>query len=284
MFTYGELLDDVNYLSRFGVHTGCIGASGFGRLIPFVHFVGKSDASVLVTAGIHAREHVSSLFAVKQIYKLFSSELACNVWVVPMVNPDGNVLVSEGAEAFGFDSKRLIELNGGKSDFSLWKANAAGVDLNVNFNAKWGTGAQNVQNAGSENYIGKCAESELETRALIGFTRKIKPCLTVSYHAKGQEIYYEFGQTGERLRRDRSIAEYAATLTGFKLIEGTRGSAGGYKDWCISELKIPSLTLELAPDSYSHPLPDESIRADFEREPLLPVKLYEFMKEKGYVK
>ena len=122
---------------------------------------------------------------------------------------------------------------------------AAGVDLNVNFNARWGEGAQNVRTAGSENYIGAKPFSEPETVALAEFTRKIKPVLTLSYHAKGREIYYEFGQSGERLRRDRAVAEYAVSLTGYRLIEGTRGSAGGYKDWCVQELKIPSLTIEL---------------------------------------
>ncbi len=282
MYTYGELLDDVNYLSRFGVETGCIGASKFGRLIPFVHIEGGGKP-VLVTAGIHAREHVSSLFAVKQIYRFFSARHTSDVWWVPMVNPDGNALIADGAEAFGFEKNRLIALNGGSSNFSLWKANAAGVDLNTNFDAEWGNGKMNSRAAGSENYVGERPFSEPETIALAEFTQKIKPCLTLSYHAKGHEIYYEFGQSGEALERDRRIAEYAASLTGFSLINGTRGSAGGYKDWCVSALKIPSLTLELAPDEFSHPLPDCSVADDFEREPMLPEKLYAFMVENGYV-
>ncbi len=282
MYTYGELLDDVNYLSRFGVETGCVGASRFGRLIPFVHMEGKGKP-VLVTAGIHAREHVSSLFAIKQIYKFFSVTHVSDVWWVPMVNPDGNVLASSGAEAFGFEKNKLLALNGGNHDFSLWKANAAGVDLNVNFDAKWGEGKLNSRIAGSENFVGERAFSEPETLALAEFTKKIKPCLTLSYHAKGREIYYEFGQSGATLERDRDIAEYAASLTGFTLINGTRGSAGGYKDWCIQSLKIPSLTLELAPDDMEHPLPDCAIADDFEREPMLPEKLYLFVEQHGYI-
>ena len=282
MDTYRELLDGGNYLSRYGVETGAIGSSAYGRIIPYVK-IGAGKHSVIVTAAIHAREHVSALFAVRQMYKLFAAPPECGVYFVPIVNPDGNVLVSEGAAAFGSDSDRLLALNGGNEDFSLWKANAAGVDLNVNFNARWGEGAQNVRTAGSENYIGAKPFSEPETVALAEFTRKIKPVLTLSYHAKGREIYYEFGQSGERLRRDRAVAECAASLTGYRLIEGTRGSAGGYKDWCVQELKIPSLTIELVSDNFSHPLPDESIYEDFARAPLLPVQLCDFMKENGYV-
>ncbi|MDE6398904.1 MAG: hypothetical protein K2L51_06250 [Clostridiales bacterium] len=282
MYTYGELLDDVNYLSRYGVETGCIGASVYGRLIPYVA-LGNGAHAVLVTAGIHAREHVSALFAVKQIYKLRGQDLPCRLYFVPMVNPDGNVLAHEGADAFGFDKNRLLALNGGNADFSLWKANAAGVDLNVNFNADWGAGKQNVRTAGSANYIGAQPFSEPETRALAEFTRKIRPVLTVSYHAKGREIYYDFGQTGEARARDRSIAQYAAECTGYSLIEGTQGSAGGYKDWCVAALGIPALTLELVADAFAHPLPDASIAEDFARAYDLPVRLYGFMRESGYV-
>ena len=60
MYTYGELLDDVNYLSRYGVETGAIGASVYGRIIPYVK-VGAGKKAVIITAGIHAREHVTSL-------------------------------------------------------------------------------------------------------------------------------------------------------------------------------------------------------------------------------
>ena len=137
--------------------------------------------------------------------------------------------------------------------------------------------------AGAANHIGPAPFSEPETRALAAFTQKIRPVLTLSYHAKGQEIYYAFGQTGANLARDTAIARYAAKLTGYALIEGTRGSAGGYKDWCVQTLHIPALTIELAADSYAHPLPDESIADDFARAPLLPVRLYEFMVRQGYI-
>ena len=95
MYTYGELLDDVNYLSRYGVETGAIGSSAYGRIIPYVK-IGAGKHSVMVTAAIHAREHVSALFAVRQMYKLFAAPPECGVYFVPIVNPDGNVLVSEG--------------------------------------------------------------------------------------------------------------------------------------------------------------------------------------------
>ena len=47
MYTYGELLDDVNYLSRYGVETGAIGSSAYGRIIPYVK-IGAGKHSVMV--------------------------------------------------------------------------------------------------------------------------------------------------------------------------------------------------------------------------------------------
>ena len=276
MYTYGDLTDDIRFLHRFGLTTGRIGVSAFGRDIFFVR-LGQGEDTVLVTAGIHAREAVSALFAAKQLYRAANEKLPCSLVFVPMVNPDGNVLVSEGAQAFGKQGDWLLSLNGGSPDFSLWKASATGVDLNVNFDADWGKGAQNVFAPAPANYIGPYPQSEPETRALCEFTEKLRPVLTISYHAKGREIYFEFGQTGEAYERDRRIADKACAYTGYTRIDGTRGSAGGYKDWCIRRFGIPALTVELCDDALLHPLSDNAINEDFARAPLLPLVLYEYM-------
>ena len=276
MYTYGDLTDDIRFLHRFGLETGRIGISAFGRDIPYVR-IGKMRDTVLVTAGIHARESVSSLFAIKQLYRAANEKLPCSLVFVPMVNPDGNVLISEGAKAFGKQGETLLAING-SADFSLWKASATGVDLNVNFDADWGKGLKNVFAPAPENYVGPSPASEPETRALCEFTEKVKPVLTLSYHAKGREIYFEFGQRGEDYARDRKIADKACAYTGYTRIDGTRGSAGGYKDWCIRHLRIPALTVELCDDSLHHPLSDNAIGEDFARAPLLPTVLYEYMR------
>ena len=145
-----------------------------------------------------------------------------------------------------------MELNKSR-DFSLWKANARGVDLNVNFAARWGKGAKNLRTAGAENYIGERPFSEPETQALKAFTQKIKPAYTVSYHTKGEEIYWRYFQKGKALARDKRMAKALSSATGYPLKEA-KGSVGGYKDWCISKLKIPAFTIEAGNDEYSHPI------------------------------
>lgn len=282
MYTYDELTDDVNYLARLGAETGSIGSTAYGNMIPFVHIRGDGKP-IIVTAGIHARENVSSVFAIKQIYRIYASAHRCNAYFVPMVNPDGNILYCGGVNTFGADAKKIRGINGGSDDFSLWKANARGVDLNVNFDVDWGKGKQNVFSPAPQNYVGAKPHSEPETQALAEFTERISPCLTISYHALGQEIYFDFNQRGADYARDEKIAVEASRLTGYKLVYGTQGSAGGYKDWCVRKFGIPSLTVELVSDKFSHPLPDTAIAEDFEREPVLPEKLYSFMEAQGLV-
>ena len=49
-----------------------------------------------------------------------------------------------------------------------------------------------------------------------------------------------------------------STSTGYPLAYAS-GSVGGYKDWCIQRLGIPSFTIEAGADSFSHPLGEERL-------------------------
>jgi g-D-glutamyl-meso-diaminopimelate peptidase len=176
------------------------------------------------------------------------------VWFIPLLNPDGALLVTQGIDSVEgrWRKEMLLRINGGY-DFSLWKANAEAVDLNVNFDARWGTGKCNLTRPAGENYIGTKPFSARETRTLKHFTYRVCPDFTVSYHTKGEEIYWRYFQSGERLCRDFRIAAALAFETGYPLKEA-KGSAGGYKDWCVQTLKIPAVTVEVGKDCFLHPL------------------------------
>lgn len=227
-----------------------VGKSAEGRDL-FALLVGTHTRPVgIATYAMHAREWVTAYLAMQHVRR---GLVTGAVWIVPLVNPDGALLVQEGAEAVrGEERERLCVMNGG-TDFSLWKANARGVDLNVNWDAKWGTGAQNVRFPAPANYIGPAPCSEPETRALRDFTLQVRPDFTLSYHTKGEVVYWHFHQPPLRARRDRRLAEVLSRVTGYPLAEA-RGSAGGYKDWCVEKLKIPAFTVEAGRDELSHPL------------------------------
>lgn len=231
-----------------------IGKTSFGRTIYAMKSGNGSPVGIAIYA-IHGREYITASLALAQFLRGVQRG---SCWFLPLVNPDGALLSEVGVSSAPEEMKdRLLQWNGGEN-FSLWKANGRGVDLNVNFPARWGTGRKNVRTAGSENYVGESPCSEIETRALCRFTEEVRPDYTVSYHAKGEEIYWRFYQPPQFEKRDLHLAETLSACTGYPLKE-TEGSVGGYKDWCIERLKIPAFTIEVGREEFSHPLGEDAL-------------------------
>ena len=245
------------FYERVTTEKRIIGKSVFGRNIYAVK-IGDGNPIGMAVYAIHGREYITAELAcchyLNGLYKNTGS-----LWLIPLCNPDGALLSQCGVSSIigAENEKRLLEINGG-GDFSLWKANGRGVDLNVNFDARWGKGEKNVREVGSENYIGAYPFSEPETQALKSFTLKINPNYTVSYHTKGEEIYWYFYQPMALCGRDKKLALTLSESTGYPLAYA-KGSVGGYKDWCIQKLKIPSFTVEAGAETLTHPIGVEGL-------------------------
>lgn len=240
------------FYESYGGEKRVIGRSVCGQPIVALFVGEKGYPQLIVQYAIHAREWVTALLAPEHIRRGVPRG---GCWFLPCTNPDGAALALRG-EAFLQTLPReraewLRRVGGG--GFRLWKANANAVDLNVNFDADWGRGVQNVRAPAPENYIGAAPFSEPETRALRDFTLEVSPDATVSYHTKGEEIYWHYGQTGEREARDGALAEALARATGYAA-RRIAGSSGGYKDWCIQACGIPAFTIEAGRESAAHPL------------------------------
>ena len=232
-----------------------IGRSLFGRDI-FAVKVGEGKPVGIAQYAIHGREYITTELAFAHYERGVSKG---SLWILPLVNPDGALLSQKGLQSVEKeeDKARLVKWNKG-DDFSLWKANGRGVDLNVNFPACWGEGTKNSKRVGGENYIGAYPFSERETLALKNFTEEITPDYTVSYHTKGEEIYWYFHQPRKACIRDFSLAKTLSKSTGYPLVYAGN-SVGGYKDWCIQSLGIPSFTVEVGQETFSHPLGEEAL-------------------------
>lgn len=227
-----------------------IGRSCEGRNL-YAFFVGAHEEPVGISQyAIHAREWITSYLALAHIRR---GVFRGGVWFVPLVNPDGALLCAEGIKSINESWRKqfLLRVNG-SDDFSLWKANAEAVDLNVNFDARWGTGRKNVTRPASENFIGAKPFCAPESLALKDFTYLVKPQFTLSWHTKGEEIYWRFHQPLFRSHRDKRYAKILSGSTGYPLKDYR--SAGGYKDWCAEKLKIPAFTIETGSDRFAHPL------------------------------
>jgi len=216
---------------------------------------------IIVQGGIHAREHLSVdlcvalLSIIDKNYNYFKElEDFPNICFVPMVNPDGVEIVHFGIDAIKNNNlkKDMTEILN-KFDYKLIKCNARGVDLNNNFDALFfkHVGAKNISPHG---FKGNFPFSELETITLKKLTEEIKPLCTISYHLKGEEIYFDFYQDEKDYKRDEKIAKIIQNVTGYEIKSTQNFSFGGYKDWCVSRLKIPSFTIEVGRDLLDHPI------------------------------
>lgn len=247
-------------LFKRGACIGSIGRSEKGRTIPFIRVGSCREANIIMTGGIHAREYVTAELVLRQ------AEYAVNhpidnwsVYFIPCVNPDGmEICLGKDSAPEWYDG-----------DPGLYKANSLGVDLNVNFDAGWGSGKHNMFRRAGENYVGEFPLCASETRALRDFTLGVKPCSTVSYHTKGREIYYDYNLPDRLRRRTKKLADAINEKLRYE-ISDQAGSAGGYKDWCEEKLRIPAFTIELGSDSAVHPLKRKDIKEDIARNIDLP--------------
>ena len=236
------------------------------KIIAVERVLNKAFDTAIFLSSIHARENITTDLVLEMIKRGCFDEIKdLNLAFILMANPDGVKLQNVGLRAFPKkDRKKLVEMNVGSEDFSMWKANARGVDINNNFDARFGTNVGSKKPA-SQGFVGKCASSEKETKAIVKYTRKIKPFMTVSYHSKGEEIYYNFFQRGDRLKRDKLVADMFAKITGYKIKNVEKSSSGGYKDWCVQKLKIPALTIEVGSDELLHPIGRENLEEIFDK-------------------
>lgn len=253
-----NVYEEVEYFyRRYSGEKRVIGKSEEGREI-FAFFLGTHESPIGISqAAIHGREWVTALLSLELLRRGLRKG---GVWVIPLMNPDGALLSEVGISTASPERRReLVSLNGGY-DFSLWKANAEGIDLNVNFDANWGTGVKNVFSPASENYVGTAPFSAKESLALKAFTEGVCPDFTVSWHTKGEEIYWSFKVSRFVKRGDRKLAKILSEAVGCPLREA-KGSAGGYKDWCQQKLKIPAFTIEAGREELSHPITREELPA-----------------------
>lgn len=260
-----------------------IGATGEGRPILAVKIGAADDAperpNVLYLGAHHAREWISAEMALRLIEYLADSLPATpagaallaarDVWVVPVVNPDGY--------QYTFDVDRLWRKNR-----RLNADGTRGVDLNRNYPAFWGVddfGSSAVP--GAETYRGPGPASEPETQALVAFHRSHPPDVAISYHSYSDLILYPYGYTYGRVTADAPVF---TTLAGTPLepaildqLPGTTrpkyhpGPAwqlyptnGEYAEWAYRAFGTMAFTVELtagccvAGASYGFLLPDDS--------------------------
>ncbi len=196
----------------------------------------EDEAEVLLTAAIHAREIITPeilLDLIHHLTTLYGSDSLLTrlvderqIWLVPMLNPDGHVRVENGD--------------------IWWRKNcrpnadgSTGVDLNRNFGYMWGYDDYGSSpRPVSETYRGSAPFSEPETAALRDFAAAHRFAAVVNYHSYARAVLlpwgYIYGNTPHHqvfLELGRSLSaasgyEYGNWAMG--LLYGTNGDADDY--------------------------------------------------------
>ena len=265
-----EFSKELNMLKNLpNIDSEVIGYSVLNRPIYMFHAGPKFGKQVFIEGGIHAREYVTSLVLFQLISYLSENPPETGIYIVPVVNPDGVALVLNGLNSIAdFQKREMIKNINNGENFSLWKANANGVDINVNFDAGWGTGVQNIFSPARENFVGYYPNSEPETKAIIRALIRVKPELVISLHTKGEVIYYGYEKLSQKaLKRDEDLAIKMGELLGYFPVKSI-GSAGGVQDFASYILEVPAVTIELGNNNLNHP-----IGADFADELFEKIKL-----------
>lgn len=137
---------------------------------------------------------------------------------------------------------------------TIWKSNANGVDLNNNFDAGWADIDLKKEPAYG-SYKGAYAVSEPETQILVEEAEKRVYDYFISYHSKGQLIYYDVnGNTEETSEKSFALASDLQQILRYTPLNTQKGynvNLGGFSDWVQLELQGASVTIE----NGRHPCP-----------------------------
>jgi g-D-glutamyl-meso-diaminopimelate peptidase len=235
--------------------------------------IGEGKRCIAVFAAHHALESITSNIAYLLIDTLLGfsrSDIIRGIYcklllskyrfmIVPCVNPDGVEMRFHGV---GKSPIRERQIRMSSGDFSLWQANARGVDLNHNYDFRFSEYKALEHEfgivAGRTLFSGEYPESEPETRGVANFVRALAPVAVISLHSQGEEIY-GYPNT----RKVGRYLERLGKLTGYKVSVPTGTAAyGGLCDYTAS-LGIPSFTYEVGRGE--NPLNESTTFSIFER-------------------
>lgn len=231
-----------------------IGRTASDRDIPLM-LVGDPNAKyqIMVQAAMHGREHFTSWLATAMVDSLLLHDaLPADVCyhIVPMVNPDGVIISQTGQLTEEQMRVYNLDLKNGYVYYDLaeyarqWKANALGVDINRNFVVGWIPSDERPEPS-SEKYRGSTPFSTPEALWLYEYTLAQDFDATLSLHAYGNVLYYQYGNKQPVNRLSYSLAKAVQGVTGYIPTAGDNTKGAGYKDWVMEDLGIPSLTVEI---------------------------------------
>lgn len=281
-YSYEQMIKDTSKLKDMYpdlIKVESIGKSVEGRDIITIK-LGKGNKDILFIGSHHAREYISTTFLVKMVdeyayaYKndgKFSKYdikyLLDNVTFhfVPMLNPDGVNLVQNGIDSVSIqymDKVKAMKML--QKTYLEWKANINGVDLNRQYPTAWKERDSNTNVPSSEMFKGYKPASEPEIKAIMNYTLNNNFLMAMSFHAKGEIIYWHDNQVDSYLDVAKPLAQRLSKLTGYKKGPYRRNPSiygAGYENWFRQKFKRLSFCIELTPQNQNY-LPHDDSKFD----------------------
>ncbi|WP_246939029.1 M14 family metallopeptidase [Bacillus pinisoli] len=300
MYTPKVLTKHVKLLSTMypeQIETKVIGYSTFKQPIWAIR-IGKGEKNILIHAAHHGREWITSMIVMrmveeyaeayqqKQLYHGYNLSLLddVSIWFVPMVNPDGVEIQQNGlSQTINPNLDQLIMMNGGSVDFSRWKANGIGIDLNRQYPAGWDQLSGSAPFPFYQLYKGKEPLVAPEVKAIERFTHEINPSIAAAYHSSGRVVYWYYKTKMEHVMRDWTIAKKITDVTNYELdMPVDTATGGGYTDWFIHNFQRPAVTIEVGYEVNETSPPLSVFQEEWERNQTIGLLLVQEAKKLRY--
>lgn len=230
----------------------------------------------LVVAATHAREISTcetALYFANQLLSGYGTNADATwildneeVWIVPVMNPDGRALVEQGC----MQRKNLNNTKGTCTQCDTYGSSHYGVDLNRNCPTGWGGASTSACDAA---YQGTAANSEPENQALLNKIRALFPDqrandttspapstttgLVISLHSYSDLVLWPWGYTTNNAPNNTELATLGRRLAYFnnytpEKITELYAATGGLDDTVYGELGVPCFTIELGSDFFEN--------------------------------
>lgn len=210
---------------------------------PGIIFCGNHHAREIVTPEVVLRIIEMLVGGYGQDPEMTAAIDNLDIYLVPMVNPDGHAQAARGA-----DWRKNTNLTTGGGTQIGNGPNGPGVDLNRNYGFKWG-GPGAATSPTSATFRGPSAFSEPETQAMKGLIDSRKFSFLMTYHSFSNLILWPWGHTDAPPPDARlaTIGKKLGELSGYKPEQSVElyPTSGDTTDYAFGQHGILSYTTEI---------------------------------------
>lgn len=209
---------------------------------PGVVFLGNHHAREIVTPEICLNIARMLVEGYGKDAEMTSAVDGRDIWIVPMVNPDGHARAAKGDDWRKNTDPETSLVS------AFWGAYGPGVDLNRNYTYHWGEGGASTQ-PDDPTYRGRAAGSEPEVQAVMKLVSSRKFTYLMTYHSFSNLILWPWGYTDDPPPDDRlpAIGKVLGKLSGYKPQQSKDlyRTSGDTTDWAFGTQGILSYTTEI---------------------------------------